>query len=64
MVVIMKMIIVICLLTCHGNRSSEGDETGGDVGEVGEDVEGEGGEDQGKAPQHSPQPGDQAAKQH
>ena len=50
MVVIMKIIIIICLLTCHGNRSSEGDETGGDVGEVGEDVEGEGGEDQGKAP--------------
>ena len=52
MVVIMKMIIIAIkyMLTCHGNRSSEGDETGGDVGEVGEDVEGEGGEDQGKAP--------------
>ena len=50
MVVIMKMIIIICLITCHGNRSSEGNETGGDVGEVGEDFEGEGGEDQGKAP--------------
>ena len=51
MVVIMKMIIVNCLITCHGNRSSEGDETGGNVGEEGEDFEGEGGEDQGKAPQ-------------
>ena len=52
MVVIMKMIIIAIkyMVTCHGNRSSEGYKTGSNVDEVGKDFEGEGGEDQWQTP--------------
>ena len=51
--VIVVMILIIAInymVTCHGNRSTEGNETGGNVGEVGKGFEGEGGEDKWKAP--------------
>ena len=38
------------IITCHGNRSSQGNETGGNIGKVGKDFEGEGGQDERQAP--------------
>ena len=38
------------IITCHGNRSSQCNETGGNIGKVGKDFEGEGGQDERQAP--------------
>ena len=38
------------MTTCHSNRSSKGDQTGSNIGEVRKGFEGEGGEDKGQAP--------------